>query len=256
MLQNIWHAVLEIISNLFVVISPYFSWTALGAISTFTAVLVALVIAVFGESLKAWWIGPNLRIEFNECPPDCHRTQFRDGTPVYYFRFRVINDGRSAAKQCEGVVELLSYFNSDSRLYEAERDFSHINLNWSSTFKDPELAGLRIFRTLNPRRIIHCDLGHIPAVGSAEQENPSWRNCSWFQEGDQKALKFFFDYAISPFSQIAYLRPGKYRLGIAIYAENARTVRKKFDIFWSGNWGDRQEQMFDEFSITDVTERE
>ncbi len=228
-------------------------WNALGVISTFLAIVVALTIAVFGESLKAWWSAPRLRIEFEERPPDCHITRTRDGTPVYYFRFRVVNNGRSAARLCEAIVESLAYFRPDDQSYEVEENFSHINLNWSSTFADPQLAQLRIFRTINPRRQIHCDLGHIPAPRSPEQTRPDWRGCTWFRTDDLDVVKFLFDYAVSPFSQIAYLRPGRYRIGIAVYAENAETDRKELEISWSGTWADTEEQMFREFRISEAS---
>ena len=107
-------------------------WVAVSAMAAAVVAISALVIAVFQDSLKLWWSAPELKVYFLQNPPDCHWTQDQNGTGIYYFRFRVRNEGLSAAKLTECVIENLYRLDQATNSFVLVEDFSHLNLMQSS----------------------------------------------------------------------------------------------------------------------------
>jgi len=87
---------------------------------------VALFVPYLAEIIKRKCFAPHLQIEFELNPPDCHKTRFGNNEPVYYFRFRVINTGKSQAKRCEAVIEEL--YKADAAGTFQKVKYSPINL--------------------------------------------------------------------------------------------------------------------------------
>ena len=125
----------------------------LAVIGTFLAVLVALFGPFLVEKWKRKYGEARLGIEFAHKPPDCHRTIFNgnDGWPVYYFRFRVSNTGKTQSEETEAILESIHKLNVSGR-YELETNFTPVNLKWSA--RD-------LHRTIQPGRSVFCDLGRI-----------------------------------------------------------------------------------------------
>jgi len=100
-------------------------WAPLfGVVATFLAVLVAL----FRESLFLRWRRPKLSIAIKPEPPDSNKTQMRfgDGTtvPCYTFRLWVANTGKTTAERVQVFAR---------RLLPASRQ-------WRTPKRDPLLA--------------------------------------------------------------------------------------------------------------------
>jgi hypothetical protein len=194
----------------------------------------ALFVPYFAEIIKITFFAPSLNIKFDQTHPFCHLTRRRDDSPVYYFRFKVINKGRSQARFCESVINEL-WLADISGQFIKELNFSPINLNWSG-------VGTQ-FVNINPGRELFCDIGHIsnPLLQEKIEKSEFYRN--------NQALKFFFETPFRFHSQQDCVLPGKAKIKISLYSENAPKVEKYFEISWSGSWEDKESDMFREVVI-------
>src|ERR1700757_3205726 len=133
------------------------NWVLIG--TTIFLGAIALFVPYLAELIKRNWFAPDLTIEFEEKPPDCHKTKFQNNEPVYYFRFRVTNVGKSQARRCEAVVERL--LKEDSAGNYQPIKYTPINLIWGSSYGE--------YVDINPDRTFHCDLLHIPSANCQSQ---------------------------------------------------------------------------------------
>src|ERR1700674_3645991 len=92
--------------------SSSIDWPAwLTAIGTGGAVVVALVLAIWGEKVRSFWFRPKLDITIEPRPPDCIKIQTRVTSPrtgefiemsnAYYCRLQVWNHGNVPARDVE-----------------------------------------------------------------------------------------------------------------------------------------------------------
>lgn len=100
----------------------------LTAIGTLAAVVVALLLAIFHEHLRALCWHPALELLYEHQPPDSHLTTLTNRqtgvqAACYYFRIRVRNGGNARAKNVEVFVEEVSHRRADGVL-EAGRFFA------------------------------------------------------------------------------------------------------------------------------------
>lgn len=191
------------------------------------------------ELLKYKFYSAKLAFKFTHLPPDCHKTKMEGGGvsfAVYYFRFRVKNEGRSQAEQCEVVLEKILKENSAGQLKELE-GFSPVSLKWTG----PE--NNRYF-TIQPEREYYCDIGRIHHP--AHEPDPAF-----FAAGEEQRQqnKFFFELPTRYFSQPDYLAPGKYEIQISVYCKNSKRITRTFKIVWSGKWKDDESEMLNELVI-------
>lgn len=209
---------------------------------------VALFVPYLAERLKRSYFAPQLKLEFDLKPPDCHitRAKGRDlsgrviDEPVYYFRFRVQNKGQSQARRCEAVIEAMSVTDASGR-FQPLPQFTPVNLIWGSGYVGE-------FVDINPGRRFFCDLCHIPSAqlqaiefNAGKYINP--RDSEQFDVGVVLDVKTAF------YSQPNRLPAGRYRVAVAIYSENSKTIRKSFQISWTGVWKNAETEMFREAVI-------
>jgi hypothetical protein len=103
----------------------------LSAIGTVLAVIVAL----FGETFWAWYRRPKLDLSIAVKRPDCVKTFLTDSTtgetvaPCYYFRLAVRNIGKRRAESVEVYTEMLE--SRTSAVYEPVVEFPPMDLRWS-----------------------------------------------------------------------------------------------------------------------------
>jgi hypothetical protein len=209
---------------------------------------VALFVPYLSEILKRKYFAPDLLIEFDQTPPDCHitRNKFNDDygnilsdEPIYYFRFRVINKGKSQARRCEAVVEKLSVADASGKFIPYRR-YTSVSLIWGSSYGE--------FVDINPERRFYCDLFNIPV--KIHQEIYLKKNiCVNPPESVDFDLGIILNVKAAFYSQPNRLPPGKYKVDVAVYCENSKTVRGSFEITWSGNWKDTEENMFKEIVV-------
>jgi hypothetical protein len=217
------------------------SFSDIGLIaSTLILAVTAFTAPYLIERWKHKFFAPKLRLEFFHRPPYCHLTEMRTGSLkflVYYFRFIVVNEGRSQAEQCEAVLEMIGKENSDGRLEEWV-GFSPASLIWSGVTNGKYL-------TVQPGRKIFCNIGRI--------QHPQHEPKSVYKDisaEEEKSNKFFLELQKRLFVQWDCLVPGKYQIEIAVYSSNSKKVSKKFKLAWSGNWKDKETDMLNELVIS------
>lgn len=192
------------------------------------------------ERWKHKFFAPKLCFGFFHRTPYCHRTEMRTSSgrfPVDYFRFVVVNEGKSQAEQCEAVLEMIRKENSSGGLEEWV-DFSPVSLKWSGVNNSK-------YVTIQPGRKIFCDIGRIHHP--QHEPESAYKDIS---EEEKKKNKFFFELWQTFFVQWDCLVPGKYQIEIAVYSSNSERVSKKFNLAWSGNWKDKERDMLNELVIS------
>jgi hypothetical protein len=222
-------------------------WILIG--TTLFLGFVALFVPYFSELIKRYYFAPSLIIEFEEKSPDCHKTTCKTWNPqtgevlydepFYQFRFRVKNEGKSQAKRCETVVQKLFIANSAGN-FEPYKPYTPVNLNWGSGYGE--------FVDINPFRTFFCDLLSIPYrdqqdrfVKAEKYINPP--ETTPYEYGIILNVKNIF------FSQPNRLPKGKYKVEIIVFSENCTSKKVTFEISWSGNWKDDEQNMFREIVI-------
>ena len=210
----------------------------------------ALFVPYLSEVIKRTAFAPKPKIIFKLAPPFCHKTYFRShpqtqlqvNEPVYYFRFNVVNLGKSRANRCEVVLENLWVYDS-SQTPQIYPNFSPINLRWVSVSTS--------FADINPERGIFCDIGHISSASHQRGvESSTFIDIPGCSGND---LRFVLDLYQHFYSQPNCLFPGRYIIQIGFYSDNAGNFKKHFDISWSGKWQDSDSEMFREIVIKKAT---
>ena len=196
---------------------------------------VALFVPYLAEIIKRKCFAPHLQVEFELKPPDCHKTKFGNNEPVYYFRYCVINTGKSQAKRCEAVIEEL--YKADAAGTFQKVKYSPINLIWGSSYGE--------YVDINPERKYYCDLFNIPS-----KEFQKWRlsEKAYVNPSDTRPfdLGIILDVKAAFFSQPNRLPAGQYKIVVGVFSENSPKITQSFKISWSENWKDTEEEMFKE----------
>jgi len=200
------------------------------------------IAALFQEQIRRYLDAPELKIEFALETPYCSKTPFyafferkeedkviKDvlSTEAYYFRIKVINQGRSSAKLCEVVMtELL--VEKDNKFYDVNY-FQQVNLKWD-TGKSKDA-----YITLNPSPVgMLCDIGYI-----SRNYMPTLFNLEYL-------------YTIGGYQSKELAPRSKYRFTLGIISENAKYITKTFEFYWTGQWKETEEEMFKEVSIKKI----
>lgn len=206
---------------------------------------VAIFGPAFADAFKAWWLRPRLRFEFRLSPPDCHQTSAmlvltpsqKSKEPIFYYRFRVSNAGKSQARRCEAVVEGLAIADGagDYRPYPR---YTPVRLIWGAGFND--------FVDINPGRYFFCDFLTIPNAKSQTVARDLFG--AYVDPPDTPVfdLGVVLNVKAAFFAQPNRLPPGKYRLDLAVYSENADTLCQSLYVAWRGSWKETEEAMFQE----------
>ena len=207
----------------------------------------ALFVPYLAEIIKRIAFAPKLVVSFNLNPPDCHKTYWRSqqnttlNEPVYFFRLKLSNEGKSQARYCEAILEQLWSYNAANQPIKYP-NFSPVNLR----FDKPENR----FIFLNPRRSVYWNIGHLSSP--EYQKNEVFIGADLYT-GMNKSPKFLFELLDNPFSQPNSLVPGKYKVKIVFYSENAPAIEMFLEIVWSGKWMENESEIFKEFVITQLT---
>jgi len=198
-------------------------WTILTAIGTLSAVIVALIIALFGEKIRNLIFAPKIEISIKDPKGELiHNITDKDGNIIEskksrYYHLIVSNKNRNDAHDTQVYVNKIEDFYGPSRnkrtLWEGE-----IPLNWiDQAFKSYHL-------TIGPPEI--CDLVCI----SGEK------------------LYILTLYYKNNFKGVWN---GESYFIISLYAKYKEGISKtfKFLIDWDGKWNDGEKEMSDHFKI-------
>lgn len=193
-------------------------------------IIPVTIVALFQDILRKKIAEPRLGIEFNLGPPHCQKTPMTHSVSgqrvgdAYYFRFRVKNTGNGQARLCQVVIESLS--RKRELAWIKDEKFQPMNLQWSNNKSIDE------FLHISPQMPgWFCDLVHIETYREKE--------------------KIWIDYKQPiPHSQPLVLDcKVNYKMDVAVYCENAKEVRRSFEIYWSGKWDDEPNIMYRETSV-------
>ncbi len=181
----------------------------------------ALFVPYLAEIVKRIAFAPDLKMLFELAPPFCHKTRFRSppgpnqiDEPVYYFRFQVVNEGKTQARLCEATLENLWIYDSAGKP-QRYPNFSPINMRWVGSLD--KLGLPEKFININPNRRIFCDIGHISSESYQKNiEQKQLLDIPGYRGND---LRFVIDLREIFFSQPNCLGPGRYILEVGLYSE-------------------------------------
>lgn len=122
--------------------------------------------------------------------------------------------------------------------YHRDETFWPANLKWE--------GGVQ-FIEINPKRRAFVDIGHI---SHPDHQSKYEKSSSVLIDPNDSRLRFILDLHFYYYAQIDSLFPGKHRLKVAIIGENFPRVEKWFDLTWSGNWKDEEQDMLREAVFT------
>jgi hypothetical protein len=200
-----------------------------GAVATSLAVIVAL----FKDSILHYFRQPKLKVRLSPTPPDTVYTPLAtwDGDKktwdghAYWLRLWIQNEGAEPAQQVQVFVSKL-YRQETSGEYKTIDDFMPMNLRWSNgrDWKNPEVFAPSISRQPLGK---HCDLCSI-----SEPTNPSN-----YLEGYERKCIASLTLEVFPSSGRHRLPPGHiYFLELILSAVNAKPVVVYARLSLDGKW--------------------
>lgn len=206
-----------------------------GELISLLSVIPLIALALFQEHFKKWFFAPKLEIQFRLQPPYCSKSPFYTfvedkltlTTEAYYFRIRVVNKGVTSAKLCEVVMTELLVENG--KVFQPVEYSQQVNLKWDTgKTKDAYI-------TLNPSPVgMLCDIGYI-----SKAYEPTLFHLEYL-------------YKIGGYQPDRLAEKVRYRFTIGVISENAKFITKTFGFYWSGVWGNTEEEMFKEINILEV----
>lgn len=214
-------------------------WTGVAAVATFLAVVVALVLGIWGDELRTLGRSPRLSLTLDPAPNHFQRfTHPAGGTVEYDVRISVTNEGDFGAKNVEVVAVELMVKQADGGF---SRDPVFMAMNLRRTHTGDTIAPIVHRGVPRPYDLLAC---YDPALQQA------WK---------RKGLLFDLSTVISPVAAqpIVAGRPvalpdeypswkpaGTYRLSLAVVADGIAPVTKVVEITWTGRWWDYAADFF------------
>lgn len=171
-------------------------------VSLIIAALVAIAV-IYREFIHAWFVRPELKVTFSLEEPISRKATLPNGKESFWPRLRIVNNGRSVARKCEGILAEVRNPNG-----ELDKRYDPLTLRWAIAPINGGLEPLDIARN----RVI--DLNTFFTI-----------------EGASKAQ---FETHADPRGVPLYLEPGNYWLRIVIYGDNFKPVEKGYAVHWDG----------------------
>ncbi len=211
--------------------------------ATFSAAIVALIIAVWGNWLRLLVFHPKLEIACNLEPPNCEKTKLtqvekRNNNLVvveadcYYFRILVKNNGCAKAESVEIFATELYKKRADDAFHKID-SFIPMNLTWTHSKKE------KYYPTISKKMFRHCDLGYVIKPSERgkfkNEDNPKF---------NKNKTVFGFELEVKPNSLQHLIEPGIYRLKILIASSNTKPKPRTIELNLTGDWDDDEEKMF------------
>jgi len=219
--------------------------TILAAIGTFLAVIVAMLLALYGQRIGQVRFHPELNLDAKVQRPDADKVrrwcrfngpQVTDLGEYYYFRLAVTNTGNTAANDVQVFLSKVERLNGDQT--ETVSRFTPMNLIWTNTEHLP--AKDRVTRSvlLADTPPVYCDLAHVG--------EPQWRELSREDLDNVPAGKAVLglDVEVTTYSKGHLLEPGNYRFSLTLAASNCRSTQYVMEVSFPGEWLPEMEEMF------------
>src|ERR1700729_1652604 len=115
--------------------------------------LILAAVAVFQETIRAWFYCPRFKVSAKTEPPDCVSVpwtvlQTGQQIPCYYLRLWIENIGNATAKNAEVYAERLRR-RREEKSWEVLTSFPPMNLKWAN-------LGAIYFQSIAPQMGKHC----------------------------------------------------------------------------------------------------
>ena len=221
-------------------------------IATFTAALVALFIAIFGDWLKSIVFKPKLEILYEHNWPDAIKipvnwkrvnppskeNPIQGNSVCYYFRFRIKNKGNRLAKDVEVLVNKIEKQTLD-KSFKPYKSFIPLNLGWSNTQSQVYIP------SIHKKLEKYCDLGFIlhPQQKQIDEMIPYYKGINQ-EDRIESDIIFSMSFVVKPNIVESYmLEPGTYRIEIIAVASNSKQCKKSFELTFEDKWFDDYQDM-------------
>jgi hypothetical protein len=212
------------------------------SLSTLAAVVLALIIALFGETLKRLFYKPHLQLEAMVRRPHAERVgrqipYWHEGRPMplpageaWFFRLEISNRSKTPARDVQ--VYLKKIEKADG---VAVTKFTPMHLKWTNT--DPPVTTRKVLLRDLP---IFCDFIHV--------SDPRHRSDVGENLNDVPPAKAIMclDVEATNSAKGHLLGPGAYHFYLYVAAENSPARHFKVEVRYDGTWHLEQDQMFDQ----------
>jgi hypothetical protein len=202
----------------------------LTAVGTVGAVVLALVLALWGEEIRRLVARPQLSLKTHVGRPDSvsvkrETTAGSSSGTAYFFRLAVRNSGNTAAREVQVFLDSVErVVNGKS---EKVAECTPMNLLWSYR-RNATLP------TLLPKMPpTYCDLVHV------EEPQPGWNPL------EQRDASLVLDVEFPSNTGGHVLGAGTYFVRIILAGANCRPRRYKLEVVFPGSWFAQEEKMFD-----------
>ncbi len=217
----------------------------LKAVGPLSAALVALIIAIWGDSLRHHFWHPSIEFDFDPAQDITKTVQWVKlyesraiQSECFYIHLRIRNSGNEVATQVEVFIEELAQQQSDGTFHKVSDLYLPLNLRWAYIHEVEGLGPGMYYPQITPKAEKAVDLGHIIAPG-----NRPWYRGESPDGSDPSKTVLSLD-LIWRSSRMDYLRlPGTYRCTVVAAAANAQPVRRELEVNLSGNWFSNDEEM-------------
>lgn len=218
----------------------------LTAIGTIGAVIVALLLALWGPWIGQLFFHPALDLYARVQRPDAEKVrrhgrlstgEMIDLGEYYYFRLAVTNRGNTAARDVQVFLSRVERLNGNQT--ETVSRFTPMNLIWTNTEQLP--AKDRVTRSvlLADTPPVYCDLVHVG--------DPQFRKHSG-EDLDSVPLGIGvlgLDVEVATYSKGHLLEPGTYLFHLTLAASNCPSTHHIVKASFSGQWLPEDKEMFE-----------
>jgi hypothetical protein len=201
-------------------------WTIILAIST---ILLGLI-AAFQDVIRNIFYKPILKCELDLSVPHCH---LLNEVNTYFIRFKIHNIGNINAKNVE---VFLKYVKDDKGKI---LKLSPGNLLWSSYILENNHSPRMYWDSISPGTYQYCNLGDIKSPLSDMTE---FRGDLTYEQ--RLSYKFNFSLYWKSIDKSFSIKPGKYTFEIVVGCSNAKAINKLYEIEFTGNWTNEENEMF------------
>lgn len=207
------------------------------SLSTLAAVVLALAVALFSETLKRLFYKPDLQLDAMVRRPDAEKVGRFMTLPsqltiavgeAWFFRLEVTNHAETPAYDVQ--VYLKKVERADGTVVDK---FTPMNLKWANT-------GVATRKVLLKDLPVFCDFIHV--------SEPAWKT----QTGEDldgvtsDKCVMCLDVEATNTGKGHLLGPGAYRFHLYVAAENFPARLSIVEVRYDGSWYAQQDQMFDQ----------
>ena len=159
------------------------------------------------------------------------------GAVQFYYRLRIINIGKSTAKNVEVTIRDIrkKKGNSFDRIDFPLDD----NLDWFSSSLIVGKPSTTHYKFIFPNTFKHCELGHI--IDPSKRNLVSFENTQKLSTADETIFSFN---VITRYHSLYHLiGPGTYRVKILVAGENFDLLEREYELEITGKWFEEEERM-------------